>query len=108
MKNLEKVIFILKEWKNMCKGFNSLTLSNEGEITISNNDDWTYVKFNELIWLNNQINLLNSNWEVGSIFPPSLGDPEESLTIFLGFKQKPENEDFILDWDKDLSQSWEI
>lgn len=106
--NLEKIISILLEWKEMCKGFNSLTLTNEGEITLSNNGDWTFVKINELIWLNDRIKSLNTNWEVGSIFPPGLSDPEESLTIFLGFVQKPEDEDFCLDWDKNLSQSWEI
>lgn len=108
MENLEKLLSILKEWKNHVKGFNSLTLSNDGVITISNDGDYTYIKLTELIWLNNKVNSVNSNWEVGSIFPPSLGDTEESLTIFIGFIKKPKDEDFIIDWDKEISQSWEI
>lgn len=92
----------------MCKGFTTITLDNEGTITLSNGGDWTYVRLNELNWLNNQINSFNPNWEVSSIFPPSLPDPDNSLTIFLGFISKPKDEDFCLDWDQDLSKVWEI
>lgn len=101
MKKHEKILSILKEWKEMSKGFTSLTLTNEGKITISNDGDFTFVTFKDLIWLNDQIKSV-SNWEVGAIYPPCWG---ESLIIYLGF---PKEEAFCLDWDIDLSQSWTI
>lgn len=102
---VKQLMTVLENIWEKSRSVDKIVFDNEGRIHFYNYGDFVALSFKTLLELSEKIEEIHPNWTISTIFS---GDTEEVLDVYLDFKKRPKDRDFMLDYSLDTDEEWTI